>query len=127
MAPTGWQAILSLDAWSLRSLLQSTSKTIQEFSEQYRIPAWDDTQVVNSDEELLLVIIGRTSSPDVGLCRDCQGNKRLQRARRRIKLLQQEIEDHYSIYQISSDFLELREFSMRHGSPWFDAPFKARK
>ena len=35
-------------------------------------------------------------------------DKRLQRARRRVQLLQQEVTEYYSNYRISSDLLELR-------------------
>ena len=35
-------------------------------------------------------------------------DKRLQRARRRVKLLQQEVTEYYSNYRISSDLIELR-------------------
>ena len=35
-------------------------------------------------------------------------DKRLQRARRRVKLLQQEVSEYYSNYRISSDLIELR-------------------
>ncbi len=35
-------------------------------------------------------------------------DKRLQRARRRVQLLQQEVSEYYSNYRISSDLIELR-------------------
>jgi len=35
-------------------------------------------------------------------------NKRLQRARRRVQLLSQEVTEYYSNYKISSDLIELR-------------------
>ncbi len=80
--------------------------------EQLRIPAWDDTQVVSSDEEITVSHnwkeLRALMWDYVGIVRT---DKRLQRARRRIRLLQQEIEDHYSNYQISSDFLELRNLT----------------
>ena len=80
--------------------------------EKYRIPLWDDTQVVSSDEEITVSHNWRELRAlmwdYVGIVRT---DKRLQRARRRIKLLQQEIEDHYSNYRISSDFLELRNLA----------------
>jgi len=80
--------------------------------EKYRIPVWDETQVVSSDEEITVSHNWRELRAlmwdYVGIVRT---DKRLQRARRRIKLLQQEIEDHYSNYRISSDFLELRNLA----------------
>lgn len=95
---------------------KSAAKHIQNspgsLPEQLRIPAWDDTQVVSSDEEITVSHnwkeLRALMWDYVGIVRT---DKRLQRARRRIRLLQQEIEEHYSNYQISSDFLELRNLA----------------
>ncbi|BEU02463.1 L-aspartate oxidase [Agarivorans sp. OAG1] len=73
------------------------------------IQPWDDSQVSDSDEE---VIINhnwhelRLFMWDyVGIVRT---NKRLQRAMRRIHLLQQEIFEYYSNFKVGNNLLELR-------------------
>ena len=77
-----------------------------------RIPSWDESQVVGSNENVTISHNWkelRTLMWDyVGIVRT---NKRLHRARRRIKLLRQEVEDHYARYQITGDLLELRNLA----------------
>ena len=77
-------------------------------AEQGDIPFWDDSQVTDSDEDVIIshnwdelrhfmwdyVNCGRT-------------NKRLQRARR-VQLLSQEVTEYYNNYKISNDLIELR-------------------
>ena len=74
-----------------------------------RIPPWDATQVTNSDEDVIISHnwdeLRRFMWDYVGIVRT---DKRLQRARRRVQLLQQEVTEYYSNYRISSDLLELR-------------------
>jgi len=78
-------------------------------SENLSIPSWDDTQVTNSDEDVIISHnwdeLRRFMWDYVGIVRT---DKRLQRARRRVQLLQQEVTEYYSNYRISSDLLELR-------------------
>ena len=73
------------------------------------IPFWDETQVISSDEDVIISHnweeLRRFMWDYVGIVRT---DKRLQRARRRIQLLQQEVTEYYSNYRISSDLLELR-------------------
>lgn len=73
------------------------------------IPFWDETQVTNSDEDVIISHnweeLRRFMWDYVGIVRT---DKRLQRARRRVQLLQQEVAEYYSNYRISSDLLELR-------------------
>ncbi len=73
------------------------------------IPPWDETQVTNSDEDVIISHnweeLRRFMWDYVGIVRT---DKRLQRARRRVQLLQQEVTEYYSNYRISSDLLELR-------------------
>ena len=73
------------------------------------IPFWDETQVTNSDEDVIISHnweeLRRFMWDYVGIVRT---DKRLQRARRRVQLLQQEVTEYYSNYRISSDLLELR-------------------
>lgn len=74
-----------------------------------RIPSWDETQVTNSDEDVIISHnwdeLRRFMWDYVGIVRT---DKRLQRARRRIQLLQQEVTEYYSNYRISNDLIELR-------------------
>ncbi len=76
---------------------------------RYVIPLWDESQVTNSDEDVIISHnweeLRRFMWDYVGIVRT---DKRLQRARRRVQLLQQEVTEYYSNYRISSDLLELR-------------------
>jgi len=77
------------------------------------IPAWDESQVTNSDEDVIISHnwdeIRRFMWDYVGIVRT---TKRLQRAKHRIDLLQQEITEYYSNYKISNDLLELRNLAV---------------
>ncbi len=73
------------------------------------IPNWDESQVTNSDEDVIISHnwdeLRRFMWDYVGIVRT---DKRLQRARRRVQLLNQEVTEYYSNYRISNDLLELR-------------------
>lgn len=73
------------------------------------VPAWDETQVTNSDEDVVIAHnwdeLRRFMWDYVGIVRT---DKRLQRAKHRVDLLHQEIQDYYSNYRVSNDLLELR-------------------
>ena len=73
------------------------------------IPDWDESQVTNSDEDVIISHnweeLRRFMWDYVGIVRT---DKRLQRARRRVRLLDQEVAEYYSNYKISSDLIELR-------------------
>jgi len=73
------------------------------------LPDWDESQVSDSDEE---VVVSHNWSElrhfmwdYVGIVRT---TKRLERAKRRIDLLKQEIYEYYSAFRITNDLLELR-------------------
>lgn len=72
-------------------------------------PLWDETQVTNSDEDVVISHnwdeLRRFMWDYVGIVRT---DKRLQRAKHRVDLLHQEILDYYSNYRVSNDLLELR-------------------
>lgn len=74
-----------------------------------RIPDWDSSQVTDSDEDVIISHnweeLRRSMWDYVGIVRS---NKRLQRARRRVQLLQQEINEYYSNHPVTRDLLELR-------------------
>lgn len=74
-----------------------------------RVPLWDESQVTDSDEEVVLSHnweeLRRFMWDYVGIVRT---DKRLERAARRVELLKQEIHDYYSNYRVTSDLIELR-------------------
>ncbi|MDX1704889.1 L-aspartate oxidase [Pseudidiomarina sp.] len=73
------------------------------------LPAWDESKVINSDEEVVIQHnwheLRLFMWDYVGIVRT---SKRLQRALNRIELLQQEIHEYYSNFRVSNDLLELR-------------------
>lgn len=77
------------------------------------IPPWDESQVTNSDEDVIISHnwdeLRRFMWDYVGIVRT---SKRLQRARHRVDLLQQEIAEYYSNYKVSKDLLELRNLAL---------------
>ena len=77
--------------------------------DRVNLPSWDSSQVKNSDEDVIISHnweeLRRFMWDYVGIVRT---DKRLQRARRRVQLLQQEVTEYYSNYKISNDLIELR-------------------
>jgi len=73
------------------------------------LPAWDASRVREPDEEVVISHnweeLRRFMWDYVGIVRT---NKRLQRAKRRIDLLRQEIIENYSDFRVENDLLELR-------------------
>jgi L-aspartate oxidase len=72
-------------------------------------PAWDDSRVTEPDEEVVVTHnwdeLRRFMWDYVGIVRT---NKRLQRAKRRVDLLHQEVIEYYSHFRVSNDLIELR-------------------
>ena len=76
-------------------------------------PPWDETQVTDSDEDVVISHnwdeLRRFMWDYVGIVRT---NKRLERARHRVEMLQSEIAEYYGNYKVSNDLLELRNLAM---------------
>ncbi len=73
------------------------------------LPEWDDSQVSDSDEEIVVSHnwdeIRHFMWDYVGIVRT---DKRLSRAMRRVELLKEEIAEYYGTFKVTSDLLELR-------------------
>ena len=73
------------------------------------IKPWDESRVIDSDEAVIIQHnwheLRLFMWDYVGIVRS---TKRLERAMRRIKLLQQEIDEYYSNFKVSNNMLELR-------------------
>jgi len=76
-------------------------------------PAWDEVGTTDSDERIMVSQnwdeIRRFMWSYVGIVRS---DKRLERARRRIEMIQQEIEDYYWNFKVTADLIELRNIAM---------------
>ena len=73
------------------------------------VPKWDESRVKDADESIMVSHnwdeLRRFMWDFVGIVRT---DSRLERAKRRIDLLNQEVSEHYGKYRISSDLIELR-------------------
>lgn len=95
------------------SAAQHIRQNIDDTPEPNQPPLWDETQVTDSDEDVVISHnwdeLRRFMWDYVGIVRT---NKRLQRAQHRASLLQAEIAEYYSNYKVSNDLLELRNLAM---------------
>ncbi|MCK5831277.1 MAG: L-aspartate oxidase [Methylococcales bacterium] len=85
------------------------SKVLSELSTPEPAPNWDESQVIDSDEEVVVSHnwdeLRHFMWNYVGIVRT---DKRLSRAMRRIKILKQEIDEYYGDFKVTNDLLELR-------------------
>lgn len=95
-----------------RSAAQSIMAGIKAVPEPNAVPDWDETQVTDSDEDVIISHnwdeLRRFMWDYVGIVRT---DKRLQRALNRVELLQHEINEYYRHYKISNDLIELRNLA----------------
>ncbi|MDR2226687.1 MAG: FAD-binding protein, partial [Providencia sp.] len=91
------------------SAAENIKSTLQNIGEVPHLPEWDESRVHNSDEQVVIQHnwheLRLFMWDYMGIVRT---TKRLERALRRIHLLQQEIHDYYANFRISNNLLELR-------------------
>jgi L-aspartate oxidase len=75
-------------------------------------PEWDETGITDSDEEVVVSHnwheLRQFMWDYVGIVRT---TKRLERAKRRVEMLQQEIGEYYGQFRVTPDLLELRKLT----------------
>lgn len=85
------------------------SKTLLEYHQPIAVPDWDESQVSDSNEEVVVAHnwdeLRLFMWDYVGIVRS---NKRLGRAMHRLDILKEEIAEYYGKYRVTSDLLELR-------------------
>ena len=93
-------------AWDILSHLKDVKSPIN-------VPNWDESQVIDSDEEVVVSHnwheLRKMMWDYVGIVRT---NKRLQRASRRVSMLNQEIQEYYANFKVTKDLLELRNLAL---------------
>src|SRR5690606_16120430 len=96
-----------------RSCAQDIAAQCANVPEPPQAPDWDESQVTDSDEDVVISHnwdeLRRFMWDYVGIVRT---DKRLQRAKHRVDMLQQEIREYYSNYKVSRDLLELRNLTL---------------
>ena len=91
---------------------KAITKALHQSPEPVLINPWDESQVVDSDEAVVIQHnwheLRLFMWDYVGIVRT---DKRLERALRRIMLLQQEIHEYYANFRVSNNYLELRNLT----------------
>ena len=105
-------SLLEAAAYAGRACNHAIERLGSDSFEIPQIPIWDSGTATNSDEMVVVSQnwdeIRRCMWNYVGIVRS---DKRLERALRRIKLIQEEIEDYYWNFIVTSDLIELRNIA----------------
>lgn len=92
-----------------RAAAQDIARRMREANALPKIPAWDESQVTDSDEEVIVSHnwheLRQTMWDYVGIVRT---TKRLERALNRIDLLKREIDEYYGHFRVTHNLIELR-------------------
>ena len=92
-----------------RAAATDITKTLKKKVKYPTLPAWDESRVTDSDEEVVIQHnwheLRLFMWDYVGIVRT---TKRLERALRRVELLQSEIDEYYQNFKVSNNLLELR-------------------
>lgn len=95
-----------------RAAAEHMEKSMAQVALPSKLHDWDETQVTDSDEEVIIQHnwheLRLFMWDYVGIVRS---NKRLERAARRVELLQHEIHDYYSNFKVRNNLLELRNLA----------------
>ncbi|MEO3991676.1 L-aspartate oxidase [Pseudocitrobacter cyperus] len=91
------------------SAAEDINKRLANVRQVDKLPAWDESRVDDSDERVVIQHnwheLRLLMWDYVGIVRT---TKRLERALRRISMLQQELDEYYSRFRVSNNLLELR-------------------
>ncbi len=96
-----------------REAAQDILQSLPNLPQPHNLRAWDESRVTDSDEEVVVSHnwdeLRRFMWDYVGIVRT---TKRLERAQRRVALLQQEISEYYGHFRVTHNLVELRNLTL---------------